>query len=103
MFVESIKEIHVEPTTFCQAECSMCARTVLNYHSTEKHLNTELSLRKFQQLTEHLISGLEKILFCGTLDAIRDQRWAFENGRSLQYLVDGTEPSRGFLLNLLKG
>ena len=67
MFVESIKEIHVEPTTFCQAECSMCARTVLNYHSTEKHLNTELSLRKFQQLTEHLISGLEKILFCGTL------------------------------------
>ena len=45
----------------------------------------------------------DQILFCGTLDAIRDQRWAFENGRSLQYLVDGTEPSRGFLLNLLKG
>jgi Trk K+ transport system NAD-binding subunit len=45
----------------------------------------------------------DQILFCGTLDAIRDQRWAFENSRSLQYLVDGTEPSRGFLLNLLKG
>jgi hypothetical protein len=62
MFVENIKEIHVEPTTVCQAECSMCARTVLNYHSHNKHLNAELSLSKFQALTESIISNLEKIL-----------------------------------------
>lgn len=67
MFVENIKEIHVEPTTVCQAECSMCARTVLNYHSHNKHLNAELSLSKFQALTESIISSLKKILFCGIL------------------------------------
>jgi hypothetical protein len=67
MFVEHIKEIHVEPTTVCQAECVMCARTVLNYHSTNKSLNTELTLNKFQELTKNLIGNLEKILFCGTL------------------------------------
>ncbi len=67
MFVEHIKEIHVEPTTVCQAECSMCARTVLGYHSHNKLTNTELSLSKFQKLTESVISNLEKILFCGTL------------------------------------
>jgi MoaA/NifB/PqqE/SkfB family radical SAM enzyme len=66
MFVKNIREIHVEPTTVCQAECSMCARTVLDYHNN-KLKNTELSLKKFQSLTEHLIKDLQKILFCGTL------------------------------------
>lgn len=66
MFVENIREIHVEPTTVCQAECSMCARTVLGYHR-DKSKNSELTLQTFQNLTHHLIENLEKILFCGTL------------------------------------
>jgi len=66
MFVENIREIHVEPTTVCQAECSMCARTVLNYH-TNKANNSELSLSRFKELTKDVVSNLEKILFCGTL------------------------------------
>lgn len=66
MFVENIREIHVEPTTVCQAECNMCARTVLGYH-TNKSKNSELSLETFKQLTSDLIENLEKILFCGIL------------------------------------
>lgn len=66
MFVENIREIHVEPTTVCQAECSMCARTVLGYHR-DKSKNSELTLNSFKNLTRHLIGNLEKILFCGTL------------------------------------
>lgn len=65
-FVENIKEIHVEPTTVCQAECSMCARTVLGYHRNSSQ-NKELTLEKFKELTADLIEHLEKILFCGTL------------------------------------
>jgi sulfatase maturation enzyme AslB (radical SAM superfamily) len=66
MFVPDIKEIHVEPTTVCQAECSMCARTILKYN-TDKSKNTELSLKDFKKLTVGIVDGLEKILFCGTL------------------------------------
>ena len=66
MFVENIKEIHVEPTTVCQAECDMCARTVLGYHKNTS-LNQELTLSRFKELTVDLVENLDKILFCGTL------------------------------------
>lgn len=90
MFVERIKEIHVEPTTICQAECIMCARTVLKYHSTNKSHNSELTLTKFQELTKDLIEHLEKILFCGTLgdpasciDLLDMIKWAQEKNPSI--------------------
>lgn len=66
MFVKDIQEIHVEPTTVCQAECSMCARTVLGYQNN-KSMNSELTLDAFKQLTKDLIPNLKKILFCGVL------------------------------------
>lgn len=66
MFVQRIKEIHVEPTTVCQAECDMCARTILGYH-TDKTQNHELTLEQFKTQTKDIIAGLEKIMFCGIL------------------------------------
>lgn len=65
-FVPLVKEIHVEPTTVCQAECPMCPRTILGYHR-DSHKNSELSLLEFQTNIDPFIEKLNKILFCGTL------------------------------------
>lgn len=64
--VPGIKEIHVEPTTVCQAECPMCPRTMLGYH-LRNHSDHELTLSKFKEHVDPLVHGLHKVLFCGTL------------------------------------
>lgn len=66
MFVPSIREIHVEPTTVCQAECPMCPRTILGYHDGRMK-NHELSLGQYKQLMQPHVERLEKVLYCGTL------------------------------------
>jgi len=65
-FVPVIKEIHVEPTTICQAECSMCLRTVQGYH-TGKVKNKYLTLKTLQEKIGDVVTGLDKVMFCGVL------------------------------------
>ena len=65
-FVRDVREIHVEPTTVCQASCPMCPRTILGYHKGLVE-NRELSLDRFKTLIDPFLSRLDKILFCGTL------------------------------------
>lgn len=65
-FVNPVREIHVEPTTVCQAECPMCPRTLQGYH-LGRIPNKFLTLDAFQSLTDSIIEGLDKVLFCGTL------------------------------------
>lgn len=65
-FVPVIKEIHVEPTTVCQAECSMCARTLQGYN-LGKVKNKYLTLKILQDKISSIVSGLEKVMFCGVL------------------------------------
>lgn len=66
MFVKVVKEIHVEPTTVCQAECPMCPRTMQGYH-LGKVTNKFLTLESFKEKTQNIIVDLNKVLFCGTL------------------------------------
>lgn len=66
MFVPLIKEIHVEPTTVCQAECPMCPRTVQGYH-IGKVANSFLRLEDYQEKIWPYVNQLDKVLFCGTL------------------------------------
>ena len=44
MWYKSIKELHIEPTSVCNAECPMCARNIygkeLNPYITLKTRNT---------------------------------------------------------------
>lgn len=65
-FVPVIKEIHVEPTTVCQAECSMCARTLQGYH-LGKVKNKYLTLTVLQDKISNIVAGLDKVMFCGVL------------------------------------
>lgn len=64
--VPHITEIHVEPTTVCQAECPMCPRTILGYHRGQ-YTNSELTLDIFKTHLDPLVDRLQKVLFCGTL------------------------------------
>lgn len=64
-FVHDIKQINVEPTTVCQAECSMCTRTLMGYHNNDIE-NKTLTIDQFKELVLPLLP-LDKISFCGTL------------------------------------
>lgn len=64
-FVKEIREIHVEPTTVCQAECPMCPRTIAGYH-LGKVANSYLTLDKFKDKIGNLVHNLDKIMFCGS-------------------------------------
>ena len=64
-FVADIQQLHVEPTTVCQAECPMCIRTILGYHNRTME-NKELSFNQFKTLVSPLLSNLNKVLFCGS-------------------------------------
>ena len=65
-FVTTIKEVHVEPTTVCQAECPMCPRTLQGYH-LHKIPNKHLTLVTLQDKLSSIVTNLQKVLFCGTL------------------------------------
>lgn len=65
-FVPVIKEIHVEPTTVCQAECSMCLRTIQGYH-VNKVKNKYLTLKTLQDKIGNFVTDLDKVMFCGVL------------------------------------
>ena len=66
--LDSVKEIHIEPTSLCNAECPMCARNVngegINPYITLKSLD----LAWFQQnLQDTQIKNLDKVFFCGNV------------------------------------
>ena len=66
--LDSVKEIHIEPTSLCNAECPMCARNVngegINPYITLKSID----LAWFQQnLQAKQIKNLDKVFFCGNV------------------------------------
>ena len=66
--LDNIKEIHIEPTSVCNASCPMCARNiygkVLNPYITLKSLD----LAWFENnLPSEKIQHVNKIFFCGTV------------------------------------
>jgi len=68
MFNETIKEIHIEPTSVCNAECPMCARNI-----NGKGLNPYITLKSLpakwfeDNITPQQIKQLNKIFFCGNV------------------------------------
>ena len=68
MFDETIKEIHIEPTSVCNAECPMCAR---NIHG--KGLNPYITLKSlpvkwfYDNIQPKHIKQLNKIYFCSNV------------------------------------
>lgn len=66
--LDNVKEIHIEPTSVCNAECPMCARNIngkgLNPYITLKSLTTNW----FEaNLKPHQVKQLDKIFFCGNV------------------------------------
>jgi MoaA/NifB/PqqE/SkfB family radical SAM enzyme len=66
--LHNIKEIHIEPTSLCNAECPMCARNIkghgLNPYITLKSLDRAWFERN---MTPQTIKNLKKIFFCGNV------------------------------------
>ena len=66
--LENVKEIHIEATSLCNAECSMCARNVLG-----KGLNPYITLKSLstkwfeENLKPNDINKIEKVFFCGNV------------------------------------
>ena len=66
--LDNVKEIHVEPTSVCNAECPMCARNI-NGTGINPYIKLKsLPLAWFEQniKPEH-ISQLDKVFFCGNV------------------------------------
>ena len=68
MFNKTVKEIHIEPTSICNAECPMCARNI-----NGKGLNPYITLKSLpvkwfeDNITPTQIKQLNKIFFCGNV------------------------------------
>ena len=65
---DNVKEIHIEPTSLCNAECPMCARNI-NGNGINPHISLKsLDLNWFQNnLLPEKIKQLDKIFFCGNV------------------------------------
>ena len=68
MLTNKIKEIHIEPTSLCNAECPMCARNIngkgLNPYIRLKSLSCSWFMENIQP---DQIKSLNKIFFCGNV------------------------------------
>lgn len=68
MDLGKIKEIHIEPTSLCNAECPQCAR---NIFGEGLNPNIKLGSLSVDWFREHFnrdnISNINKIFFCGNL------------------------------------
>jgi len=66
--LDNVKEIHIEPTSLCNAECPMCARNVLG-----KGLNPYITLKSLStkwfedNLKPNFVKELDKVFFCGNV------------------------------------
>jgi MoaA/NifB/PqqE/SkfB family radical SAM enzyme len=66
--LDNIKEIHIEPTSVCNAACPMCARNI-----NGKGLNPYITLKSLpvawfrENTTPEQVRKLDKIFFCGNV------------------------------------
>ena len=66
--LDNVREIHIEPTSLCNAECPMCARNVYG-----KVLNPYIKLKSLplswfeQNILPDQIKKLDKVFFCGNV------------------------------------
>ena len=66
--LDNIKEIHIEPTSLCNAECPMCARNVYGTMLNPYIRLKSLPLQWFQDnIKPDQIKKLNKIFFCGNV------------------------------------
>lgn len=66
--LDNVKEIHIEPTSLCNANCPMCARTVYG-EKLNPYINLKsLPLQWFKEnLHPEKIKNLHKVFFCGNV------------------------------------
>lgn len=66
--LEKIKEIHIEPTSLCNAECPQCARNINGAGLNPNIKLGSLDLDFFQSSFDHdNIANIHKIFFCGNV------------------------------------
>jgi MoaA/NifB/PqqE/SkfB family radical SAM enzyme len=68
MQLDNIREIHIEPTSLCNAECPQCAR---NIHGSGLNPNIQLNSLTINYFTNFFnsdnIKNVNKIFFCGNV------------------------------------
>lgn len=63
-----VKEIHIEPTSLCNAECPQCARTILGEGLNPNIQLSSLSIDWFKNtFNKDNIANINKIFFCGNV------------------------------------
>jgi MoaA/NifB/PqqE/SkfB family radical SAM enzyme len=68
MDLSNIKEIHIEPTSLCNAECPQCARNILGTGLNPNIQLGSLSIDWFKEtFTRDNIANIDKIFFCGNV------------------------------------
>ena len=66
--LDNVKEIHIEPTSLCNAECPMCARNVYGGMLNPYIRLKSLPLKWFHDnISPEQIKKLHKIFFCGNV------------------------------------
>ena len=66
--LDNVKEIHIEPTSLCNAECPMCARNVYGKMVNPYIRLKSLPLQWFEKnITPKQIKKLKKVFFCGNV------------------------------------
>ena len=66
--LDNVKEIHIEPTSLCNAECPMCARNVLGKEINPYITLKSLSTKWFEEnIKPDTIKQLQKVFFCGNV------------------------------------
>lgn len=66
--LDNVKELHIEPTSLCNAECPMCARNVYGTMINPYIRLKSLPLEWFENnIKPEQIKGLDKIFFCGNV------------------------------------
>ena len=68
MFDSSIKEIHIEPTSLCNASCPQCARNINGEDINPNIKLGSINLQWFKNnLTATNLKNVNKIFFCGNV------------------------------------
>ena len=66
--LDDIKEIHIEPTSLCNAECPMCARNVNGQGLNPNITLGSLTVDWFKDnISPEQIEKLDKVFFCGNV------------------------------------
>ena len=63
--IDSIKILHVEPTSRCNLSCPQCARNILGEQLNPDIKIGDLPVSWFESLPTKFIHQLHKIYFCG--------------------------------------